>query len=123
MIEHYYNEQDKILEVTVPEIITSDMISEHYKKVRLNKDLPRNLKIFIDARNKSFAFGIDDVDVIRESLSDALKTFDSIREVILVDEPYTTAISVMFSKYNKMFDNFSFLVFSTYEGARNSLLD
>ena len=63
-----------------------------------------------------------EVKVSTEAIKESLKRYRTIKEAILVDKPFETAVAKVFQLFNSKIKNYSFDVFSTENASRNWLL-
>ena len=96
--------------------ISAEMIISHYDQLIENTQLPRVLQVFIDCTNTKFAIRPEEVSNINKKVGEACKHYDRIDEVIVVDQPYSTAVARVFEG-EMQYPNYSFNVFCTHEAA------
>jgi hypothetical protein len=65
---------------------------------------------------------INSIESTTEAVKKSLKRYKIIKEAILVDKPFATAIAKIFQLFNSKIENYSFEVFSTEDASRNWLL-
>jgi GTP-binding protein EngB required for normal cell division len=122
MINYTFHKEYNLLEVKVSGKLCIQDVIKHYNTLSNHNSLPNNLVSIIDCRNANFETDsqeIDDMNQIFESVKNALKKFDRIKEAIVVDKPFETAVATMFSEIADK--KYSCSIFSTLEGALKSL--
>lgn len=118
---YLYNEMLRILETETQGIIIIDDIISHYTKIMDDSTLPRNLKVLIDCRGTQFDIEVGEISLTKDVVKKALLKYNSIKEAILVDEPYETVVATLFKQYNLSLESHSFSIFCTERAARNWL--
>jgi hypothetical protein len=117
MIRYSRNKELDILITNTTGITVLGDILQHYQELNKIKDLPRNLKNLIDCREAIFELNVEDLNKTKPLVKDSLKWFDSIKEAILVNQPSSTAIAMMFQDFNNSHSNYEFKIFSTKSAA------
>lgn len=116
MVTSNFNPQTQILESEFTGEVTLSEIVNYIVSTKENKSLPRILKINTDARKANFNFSIHDLETIILENNKSLEKYDSIIDAIIVDNPQTTAISMLYQELEKN-EKYHFNIFSTVEGA------
>ena len=116
-----HDEELKILRVRYPGMLTKDEIIAHYDELRTNSSFHRNIRILIDCRNSTFTVKPEEVPELTAAARDAVRKFDSVKEAMMVTDPYETVIVTLFEKGINI-PNYRFRVFYTEEAALNWLL-
>jgi hypothetical protein len=122
MIDYVYNSKSKILEVKVSGDINIEGIIGHYNHIAEDDALPDILSIQIDCRDIAFDVDIKSIEFTSEAVKKSLIRYKIIREAILVDKPFATAVAKIFQLFNSKIKNYSFEIFSTEDASRNWLL-
>lgn len=117
MIISKFNQQTGILESEFTEDVTLVEIVNYKISLKENKTYPRLLKIKKNATNANFKFSIDDLETVVIENDKSLEKYDFIIAAIIVDNPQTTVISMLYQKLAKKNDKYRFEVFSTDKGA------
>ncbi len=65
---------------------------------------------------------INSIESTTEAVKKSLKRYKIIKEAILVDKPFATAVTKIFQLFNSKIENYSFEIFSTENASRNWLL-
>jgi phosphoketolase len=120
MVNSKFNQQTGILESEFTEDVTLTEIVDYIVSTKENIIYPRLLKIKTNATNANFKFSIDDLETIVIENDKSLEKYDFIIDAIIVDNPKTTVISMLYQELEKN-DKYRFNVFSTDEGASNWL--
>ena len=84
--------------------------------------MPENLRVLIDCRDVAFDIDIRSIEFTSETLNKSLKRYSTIKEAILVDKPFETAIAKMFQLLHSKIENYNFEIFSTEDASRKWLL-
>lgn len=116
-----HDEELKILRVRYPGMLTKEEIIAHYDELRTNSSFHRNIRILIDCRNSTFTVKPEEVPELTAAARDAVRKFDSVKEAMMVTDPYETVIVTLFEKGINI-PNYRFRVFYTEEAALNWLL-
>lgn len=117
MITSKYNQQTEILETEFTKDVALEEIVNYIISIKENKIYHRFLKIKINATNSNFNFSVNDLKTIVIENDNLLEKYDFISDAIIVDNPRTTAISMLFQKLAEKNDKFRFNIFSSDEGA------
>ncbi|WP_372770386.1 hypothetical protein [Lutibacter sp.] len=117
MIISKFNQQTGILENEFTEDVTLEEIVNYMISAKENKIYPRLLKIKTNATNANFLFSIDDLKTIVIENDKSLENFNLIISAIIVDNPQTTVISMLYQMLAEKNDKYIFNVFSTDKGA------
>ncbi|HCC72044.1 MAG TPA: hypothetical protein DEQ09_12975 [Bacteroidales bacterium] len=86
----------KILRVRYPGMLTKEEIIAHYNELRTNKNFHRNIRILIDCKDSTFTVKPDEVDELVEVACKAAMEYNTLKEAILVSDPYETVIVTLF---------------------------
>ena len=117
MIISIYNQQTEILETEFTKDVTLEEIVNYIISIKENKTYPRFLKIKTNATISNFAFSIDDIEKIAIETDKLLEKYNLISDAMIVDNPRTTAISMLYQKITGKNVKYRFNVFSTDKGA------
>jgi phosphoketolase len=116
-----FNQQSEILETEFTKDVTLEEIINYIISIKENKTYPRLLKVKTNATKANFDFSINALKTIAIENDKLLEKYDFIRHAIIVDNPRTTAISMLYKKLAEKNDKYRFNVFSTDEGASDWL--
>lgn len=95
MIKYQFNSKNKVLEVTYEGKIKPNEILQYNEFILKNKELPRELKILVDAQTAAYDFSIDTVQELKKMLFENLKFYTFIKVAFLHNNPKETAISML----------------------------
>ena len=90
---------------------------EDIQMIGTNEELPRNLKILTDATRAKFEFNDDDIPVILDRKDLYARNFTFIREALVQDDPYVTALSMIYQYDASHLKNFQYKIFSSLDAA------
>ena len=116
MVNTIFNRQTGILESKFTEDVTLVEIVDYIISTKENKIYPRILKIKTNASKANFIFSINDLEKIVIENTKSLEKYDLIIDAIIVDNPKTTAISILYQELEKN-NKYRFNIFSTDKGA------
>ena len=115
-----FNHQTGILETKFSGEIYLKEIIDYIISTKENDSYPRILKIKTDASTANFKFSIDDLEKIITENNKSLVMYNFIIDAIIVNNPQTTAISLLYQELEKNI-KYKFNVFSTDEAAESWL--
>ena len=116
MVISKFNEQTWVLESEFVGEVTLTEVVNYIISTKENKTYPRVLKIKTNATNADFNFSIDDLETIVIENEKSLEKYDFIIDAIIVDNPKTTVLSMLYQELEKN-DKYRFNIFSTDKGA------
>ena len=116
MVISKFNEQTWVLESEFVGEVTFTEVVNYIISTKENKTYPRVLKIKTNATNADFNFSIDDLETIVIENEKSLEKYDFIIDAIIVDNPKTTVLSMLYQELEKN-DKYRFNIFSTDKGA------
>ena len=122
MLEHSFNNKTNCLETNASGILLIEEIIQHYDKIAMDDSLPRILKVLIDTKGTQFDINIRDMRLPLNAVKKAVLKYKCIKESMIVDEPFSTAIAMTFEEFGSEIDAYEFKVFNTYKAARDWLL-
>ena len=117
MIISKYNQQTGILETEFTEDVILEELINYIISIKENKTYPRFLKIKTNATISNFAFSLDDIEKVAIETDKLLEKYNLISDAMIVDNPRTTAISMLYQKIFEKNAKYRFDVFSTDKGA------
>ncbi|MDE5424104.1 hypothetical protein L3073_17965 [Ancylomarina sp. DW003] len=120
MVISEFNPATGILESSFEGDVSLNEILEYIIATKKNKSFPRNLKIRTDSSKAVFDFSIHDLNAIIIENEKSLKKYDSITDAIIVSDPKTTALAMLFQELEKN-PKYKFEIFSTKEAAEDWL--
>ncbi|MFD1293807.1 hypothetical protein ACFQ5N_08170 [Lutibacter holmesii] len=116
MIISNFNKQTKILETEFTVDVSLNEIINYIIATKKNKTYPRLLKIKTNATTANFTFSIDDLEKIVIENRKSLEKYDFIIDAIIVEDPKTTVISMLYKELEKN-KKYKFNIFSTEKAA------
>lgn len=116
-----HDEEIIILRVRYPGMLTKEEIIAHYDELKTNTSFHRNIRILIDCRDSTFVVKPEEVPELIAAAKESVSEYDSVKEAMMVIDPYETVIVTLFEK-GINFPNYWFKVFYTEEAALNWLL-
>jgi len=117
MIFSSFDHRRGILHTKFRGVVKLSEFLEDIKQVGQNNDLPRNLKILTDATKAKFEFDDDDIPIILYLKDYYAKNFTSIREAFVQNDPYVTALSMIYQYDASQLENFQYKIFSSCDAA------
>lgn len=111
-----HDEDFKILRVRYPGMLTKEEIIGHYEELRTNNSFHRNIRILIDCKDSNFTVKPDDVPELLDAARNAARNYKSVKEAMMVTDPYETVIVTLFEKGIDL-PNYRFKVFYTEDAA------
>lgn len=111
----------EILVVEPEKSLEAGFIKEYYNYLERDESLPRNLRSLCITKATKYPVGTKDVNELVETLALACKKYNSIKEAFLVEDPYMTVITTLFSE-KADFPNYMSKIFSTEAAAIKWLL-
>lgn len=122
MVISEFNPLTDILEAKFEGHVNLEEILDYIISTKNNKDFPRDLKIITDASQASFNFSYNGLQSIVSENKKSLKQYSSITDAIIVTNPKTTALSILYQELEKT-KKYKFNIFSTKEAAMDWLND
>jgi hypothetical protein len=121
MINIKFNKELKILEIEFTGDISLEDLIDYGEKIRLNNELPRELKILTDARESAFKINPNDLKVVVLELKKQIKPYKSVRSAVIQTKPVETALSMLINREGHI-EGYEHQVFATRHAALNWLL-
>lgn len=119
-ISYHFDKEKNILISTITDILVIEDIINHYKLIENDESLPRNLKVLIQGKDFIFDIKGPEIKSVSKYVISALSKYNSIKEAIVLEHPYSTAIGLIFKEGNK-YENYFFKVFSSSNAAEKWL--
>ncbi len=116
MIEHQFNEDLQILEVTYQDEVDFCDIIDFYNYISENKELPRNLKVLTDARKATYVFNFKKAAQVITTLKKSLQKYESLTYAFIHSKPKETAYSQLLAA-DKVHKNHFHRIFASREKA------
>jgi len=120
MIIWEYNYITGILESKFMGEIYLKEVVDYIRATKENKNYPRKLKIITNALQASFVFSVNDLEDIVEENNKSLENYESIIDAIVIEDPKSTALSMLYQRLDKN-EKYKFNVFSSLEAAHDWL--
>ena len=120
MVISEFNPTTEILESCFEGDVCLNEILEYIIATKKNQSFPRNLKIRTDSSKGIFNFSVDDLNAIIIENEKSLEKYDSITDAIIVSDPKTTALAMLFQELEKN-PKYKFQIFATKEAAEDWL--
>lgn len=117
MIEYSFNSANRLLIATGRDNVTIDDISDHYITIRSDERFSNRIDVLIDCRSVEMKVDNRIIGSTRALLEETAGNWETIKEAIIVTEPYTTMIAMLFERMSKGISNYQFRVFSTEKAA------
>ena len=109
MLTEKYNSEKNRVDTLLHEEVTTEDILNHYAFIRRNKELPRDLKVLIDASKAKLRIDAQDIRKLEKTVNVTKLKYERMREAIVIDKQYEfvmTTLSSMISKGNLTFKPF-----------------
>lgn len=119
-ISYHFDKEKNILISTITDILVIEDIINHYKLIENDESLPRNLKVLIQGKDFIFDIKGPEIKSVSKYVISALSKYKSIKEAIVLEHSYSTAIGLIFKEGNK-YENYFFKVFSSSNAAEKWL--
>ena len=119
-ISYHFDKEKNILISTIKDILVIEGIINHYKLIENDESLPRNLKVLIQGKDFIFDIKGPEIKSVSKYVISSLSKDNSIKEAIVLEHPYSTAIGLIFKEGNK-YENYFFKVFSSSNAAEKWL--
>ncbi len=121
MRTYYFNKNHNILEARTEGVLRISEIVEHYLDISKTNYPTKDLKILVDCRACMFELRPREVLLTFRAIEKALKKYRTIKESILVKEPFEEDVRTLFRKYNSDIKNYDYKVSYNKEEARKWL--
>jgi len=121
LITHFDNDLG-ILIVEPEDQLSPQFIIDYYRNLEKNDTYPENLKALCITKASGYPQMTRDVEEIVDALKDACKKYETLKEAFLVEDPFMTVITTLFSEKADI-PNYRSRIFSTEEAAIKWLLD
>jgi len=112
MVVSKFNQLTGILVSKFEGNINLKEILDYIISTKNNKTYPRHLKIITDASQAIFNFSFTDLQSIVIENEKSIEQYDSITDAIIVTDPNTTALSMLYQELEKN-SKYEFSIFST----------
>ncbi len=116
MIESIFDKEQGILKVSIIDELDLDDIINHFNDIAIDESLPDPLKILVDARKQDFLVKPEQLIHSQKPVMAAIANYCQIKEAIIVDSPYQTALATLFEQLTTN-PKYKFKIFSTERAA------
>lgn len=122
MITSHINRDTGIIETTYEGNVTFEDVMDYIAELRNVEKYPKKLLILSDSVRGRFNFTEEEDQLIAGIVRQYAPSFELIRDAIIIDDPRTTAYSVLYRNTSLSIPNYQFEIFSTREAAITWLL-
>jgi hypothetical protein len=122
MITSHINRDTGIIETIFEGKITFEDIVDYITQLRNIEKFPKRLLILSDCVHGRFSFTSEEDQLIAGIVKQYAPAFEQIKDAIIVDDPRTTAYSVLYRNASAYIPNYQFEIFSTRQAAIDWLL-
>jgi hypothetical protein len=122
MITSHINRDTGIIETTYEGKVTFGDIVNYINQLRNIEKFPKRLLILSDSVHGRFSFTSEEDQQIAGLVKQYAPLFEQIRDAIIIDDPRTTAYSVLYRNASAFIPNYEFEIFSTRQAAIDWLL-
>lgn len=122
MIHSAYNKETGIIESRLTGMVTVEEVFQYINKLKDLDKYPKRMLILTDSIHGRFEFSEEEDRQMVRLVTKYITSFDLIKDAIIVDDPRTTAFSILFRRAASSLPNYHFEVFSTREAALKWLL-
>ncbi len=120
MITYSFEKNKNLILVNAGEFIQLNDISSYYEHLNSYQNSLKDIAVLIDCRKTKFDIDIRRIGEIGNSIEKTCSFYETIREAMLIDKPFETAVAIIVEK-RIIFPNYLFRTFSTVEAASNWL--
>jgi hypothetical protein len=122
MLKLSFDKEKNILRTITGGVIGVDDMLKHYNTIIQSTSFPKRLNVLINCTSTDCTTKPEEIEIFYNKVKIAVKKYESIREAILVDQPYETAFVILFEKLMQI-EKYEFKVFHTEDVAMNWLLN
>ena len=121
MINYAFDDNTKTLRIRVEGKVSVEEIASAYNQIASETPFTESLKVLTDCRGAHFDFKLNQIKEIYNAAKLVLDSYSSIKDAIVIDKPYETAIATLFKEPIQL-ENYNFNIFTTDEAAMRWLL-
>jgi len=121
MILNDFNRKTGILYTRYEGIIRLDDMLTDIRQVSNDTHLPSRLKIITDTRDATYEIHYTDIPLLVDEVKKHIKKFDFVKEALLQNNSFITALSILYQLELSTIGNFSYKIFSTLEACQDWL--
>lgn len=122
MISRHINKDTGIIETTYEGIVTLQEVISYIGELRNTGKYPKKLLILTDAVHGRFMFSEEEDQILAGIVRQYAPSYELIKDAIIIDDPRTTAYSLLYRHAASSIPNYRFEIFSTREAAIKWLL-
>ena len=122
MITSHRNKDTGIIETTYEGHVTVRDLIGYVSELKNRDKYPGRLLILTDAMNSRLEFGPDEDKVLAGMVQQYAPMYEIIKDAIIIDDPRSTAYSLLFRRAAAAIPNYEIGIFSTREAAIKWLL-
>lgn len=119
-IDYQFDEQQGLVIATLTEVIKNKDIIRHYRYLKENFQHLQDLRVLILANEKEFDISVQETRGLTPHLEACLREFNSVKEAIVIQNSYATAIAMIFKDLYQS-PHFEFKIFSLETSAKRWL--
>lgn len=116
MRNYNYNRILEILEIKFGGVLTVEDLIDNYEKIRIDNDLPKDLKIVLNLKDSNFKIQEGEIKLLFPALKALLEKHDKIAEAIIISQLVRERVAPLFDEYEE-FENYRKKLFSTKDAA------
>lgn len=116
MITYRFNKETQILEVSYTGNILPEEIISYNEFIAENKNLPRELKVLVDARTASYQFSTKTIEILKVLVKQFMQNYKFMKVALVHSKPLETAFSQIIEDKQQP-KNYFHHTFSTKEAA------
>ena len=122
MITRHINKDTGIIETTYEGIVTLQEVIDYISVLKHPEKYPRKLLILTDAVHGRFEFSEEEDEILAGFVRQYAPSYELIKDAIIIDDPRTTAYSLLYRNAASSIPNYRFEIFNTREAAIEWLL-
>jgi len=122
MITSHFNRDTGIVETVFTGIVTFEDVVEYIHRLGNGDKYPGRLLILTDSIKGRFELTSEEDQKIGEAVRKYASQFEQIKDAPIINDPRTTAYSVLYRNATSNIPNYQFEIFSTREAAIKWLL-
>jgi hypothetical protein len=122
MITSHINRDTGIIETIYEGKVTFEDVIGYINELRNFEKFPKRLLILSDSTHGRISFTAEEDQLIAGIVRQYAPSYQLIKDAIIIDDPRTTAYSVLYRNAAASIPNYQFEIFSTRQAAINWLL-
>jgi hypothetical protein len=116
-MKYYNNERLDVLEVRASGVLNADDIKNHYLSLSNYKSQNQPVKTLVDFKETTLKLKPHEIASSLENAEQEIGRYAKFKEAIVVNEPYETALVILWGQVLSKAHNYMFKVFSTEKAA------